>query len=204
MDYVTLISSPVSFVLGALFRGYLNKKGENLATKEDIAEITDKIEQVKSEYTARLEEIKQQHRLLLEHAQYKSQLRLAALDRRLEVHQQAYALLQELQGARGESTKNSGVVSREIEDVITECWQWWSNNCLYLEESAREKLFIAFCSVPRYPTLRARLKDCPSRENVDAVENNMRTLTDAFDSIVKAVELPSIGEEHESVNRSNE
>ena len=58
MDYVTLIIaslvSLVSFVLGAFFRGYLNKKGENLATKEDIAKITDKIEQVKSAYTERL------------------------------------------------------------------------------------------------------------------------------------------------------
>ena len=161
MDYLAQIYLLIVFVLGALFRGYLNKKGENLATKQDIAEITDKIEQVKSEYTERLEEIKQQNRLLLEYAQYKNQLRLAALNRRLEVHQQAYALLQELQGARGESTKNSGVVSREIEDVIAKCWQWWSNNCLYLEADAREKFFIACCSVPRYPTLRARLKDCP-------------------------------------------
>ena len=94
MDYVTLISLPVSFVLGALFRGYLNKKGENLATKQDIDEITHKVEQAKSEYTERLEEIKQQNRFLLGHVQYKNQLRLAALDRRLEVHQQAYALLE--------------------------------------------------------------------------------------------------------------
>ena len=214
MDYYLLlvleISQLLALVVGFLFLqkylpSYLSEKAKNLATKEDIAEITHQIEQVKSEYTERQEEIKQQNRLLLEHAQYKNQLRLAALDRRLEVHQQAYALLQELQDARGKSTQNSGVVSREIGNVIVKCWQWWSSNCLYLEENAREKFFMACCSVLRYPTLRARLKDCPSPENEDAVENNMRTLTDAFDSIVKAVELPSIGpKEYDRVARSED
>ncbi|MCB4792797.1 MAG: hypothetical protein LHV68_13085 [Elusimicrobia bacterium] len=32
------------------FRNYLKKKGENIATKEDIHEITDKIESVKQTY----------------------------------------------------------------------------------------------------------------------------------------------------------
>lgn len=202
MDYYLLlvleISQLLALVVGFLFLqkylpSYLSEKAKNLATKEDIAGITDKVEQVRLEYAKRLEQTKLSH-----------QLRLAALDQRLKAHQQAYALLQELQDARGESTKNSGVVSHEIENVIAKCWQWWSNNCLYLEENARGKFFMACCSVPRYPTLRARLKDCPSRENEDAVENNMRTLTDAFDSIIKAVELPRIREEYESVNRLNE
>ena len=40
------------------FPSYLRKKGENLATKEDIAEITQKVESVKHEYSAQLESIK--------------------------------------------------------------------------------------------------------------------------------------------------
>ena len=205
MDYLKQMYLLIAFGLGVFVQKYLSRKGENLATQEDIAKITHEIEQAKSEYTERLEEIKQQNRLLLEHAQYKNQLRLAALDRRLEVHQQAFALLQELQDARGESTKNSGVVSREIEDVVAKCGQWWSSNCLYLEENARKKFLMACYSAPRYPTLRARLKDCPSPENEDAIERNMKTLTDALDSIVKAVELPSIGkEEYDRFSRSED
>ncbi|WEZ86480.1 hypothetical protein P3R38_13205 [Pseudomonas sp. NyZ480] len=40
------------------FPGYLKKKGENLATKEDISDITNKIESVKHEYASQLENAK--------------------------------------------------------------------------------------------------------------------------------------------------
>lgn len=49
-------------VLGLLINSYLpkyfDKKGENLATKEDISEITNKIENVKHEYARQLESTK--------------------------------------------------------------------------------------------------------------------------------------------------
>ena len=94
MDYVSLV---LVFCVGALFGkylpSYLSKKGENLATKEDIAEITREVERVKSEHTERLEGI-------AEHLRYRNQLRLAALDRRLQAHQEAYALWQNLMTAR--------------------------------------------------------------------------------------------------------
>lgn len=48
--------------LGYIFRNYLpayfKKKGENLTTKEDIGDITKKIEQVRGQYFVQLEEIK--------------------------------------------------------------------------------------------------------------------------------------------------
>ena len=51
-----------SFVLGlfvkSFFPTYFRKKGENLATKEDISEITDKIESVKNDYANQLESAK--------------------------------------------------------------------------------------------------------------------------------------------------
>ena len=50
------------FVLGLLTNSFLTKyfgkKGENLATKEDISEITDKIETVKHDYARQLESTK--------------------------------------------------------------------------------------------------------------------------------------------------
>lgn len=50
------------FVLGLVSRSFLpkyfEKKGENLATKEDISEITDKIETVKHDYASQLESAK--------------------------------------------------------------------------------------------------------------------------------------------------
>src|SRR6266498_2581136 len=99
VDYLILtleILQLFALTIGALFLkylpSYLSKKGENLATKEDIAVITREVEQVRSEYAERLENIVQQNRLLLEQTKRKHQLSIAALDRRLEAHQQAYTL----------------------------------------------------------------------------------------------------------------
>ena len=50
----TLISLLFGLILGNFLPKYLSKKGENLATKEDISEITDKIESVKHEYATRI------------------------------------------------------------------------------------------------------------------------------------------------------
>lgn len=58
MDWITLISNililVVGFLLGLFTKNYLpsymDKKGENLATKEDIAEITRKTEEVEKEF----------------------------------------------------------------------------------------------------------------------------------------------------------
>ena len=54
------------FVFGLVFAliiykylpSYFQKKGENLATKEDIEEITDKIESIRSDYATKLESVK--------------------------------------------------------------------------------------------------------------------------------------------------
>lgn len=48
----------LGFIFKNYFPAYFHKKGENLATKEDIGEITHKIEQVKVQYSAQLEDIK--------------------------------------------------------------------------------------------------------------------------------------------------
>lgn len=44
--------------LAAYLGAYLKKKGENLATKEDIAELTRKVESVRTEYLKQLEDYK--------------------------------------------------------------------------------------------------------------------------------------------------
>lgn len=52
------LSLLIGLVLGNLLPSYFSKKGENLATKEDIDEITRKIESVKNEYAHSLESTK--------------------------------------------------------------------------------------------------------------------------------------------------
>jgi hypothetical protein len=55
-DLVFLLSIPMVLLLLKFYLpGYIKEKGKNLATKEDIADITDQIEQVKTEYSKQLE-----------------------------------------------------------------------------------------------------------------------------------------------------
>ncbi|ROL85559.1 hypothetical protein BK636_03500 [Pseudomonas chlororaphis] len=62
MDIQSLGWTVAAFVAGLLLKsflpGYFKKKAENLATKEDIADITQKIETVKHEYATQLESAK--------------------------------------------------------------------------------------------------------------------------------------------------
>jgi hypothetical protein len=50
-----LLGLVVGLILNQFLPKYIGKKGENLATKEDIAEITDKIEGVRIDYAEKLE-----------------------------------------------------------------------------------------------------------------------------------------------------
>ena len=60
LPYVSflVVAFIAGFFLKSYFPGYFKKKGENLATKEDIADITHQIENVKHEYATQLENAK--------------------------------------------------------------------------------------------------------------------------------------------------
>jgi len=58
-DYLLIVTiSLIAGGVGAYLGAYLKRRGENLATKEDIGEITKHIESVRHEYTERLEHLK--------------------------------------------------------------------------------------------------------------------------------------------------
>ena len=163
---------------------YIRKKGENLATKQDIAEITDEIEKVRSVYTKRLEGISQQNRLLLEQAKRKHQLSIAALDRRLEAHQQAYALWWKLRSVLHKDVAGS---------VVVECQDWWVKNCLYLDAEARQAFLNAYHGAFAHRELADEYRG--TSEGKEIIEKNFMAVINAGDKIVKGVELPSLGEE---------
>lgn len=53
----------IGFFLKSFVPSYLSEKGKNLATKEDIASITDKVESVKTEYAKVIEELRASNKL---------------------------------------------------------------------------------------------------------------------------------------------
>jgi len=59
MEIIGFVIIEISIILiGAFLFSYSKKKAENLATKEDITEITKKVEAVKHEYSSKLESVK--------------------------------------------------------------------------------------------------------------------------------------------------
>lgn len=60
--------------IAAFFGSYLKRKAENLATREDIAEITEKVEDVRTQYKERLENLAHQNRQILEQGTRRHQL----------------------------------------------------------------------------------------------------------------------------------
>ena len=163
--FEAVIAGAVVFLLLKFFLpGYLSEKGKNLATKEDIAKITDEIERVKSQYAVLLEALKAKH-----------QLRLAAIDRRLEAHQEAFTLWRELL---------AHTHTEEVGKAVIKCQDWWEKNCLYLEPNVREAFSDAYSAAHTHNAL------LQGRSNVELVKENWERITKAGQIILEAAQLP--------------
>lgn len=156
------------FIFYLMFRYYLSsylaQKGQNLATKEDIEEITRKIEDVKLTFALPLEEFKS-----------RNQLKLVALERRLQVHQEAFTLWREVYGA---------LHTEEIGKVILRCQDWWEKKCLYLEPEVRNSFVAAYGAANTQRML------VQSLQNYETINANMKVVTDFPNILFKAMELP--------------
>jgi hypothetical protein len=155
-----------AFLVKWFMPAYLGQKGRNLATKEDIAEITKKIEGVKLQFAEVLEDRKAAH-----------QMRMAALDRRLEAHQEAFALWRELVAM---------VYSPEIGAIVLKCQDWWDKNCLYLEPDVRQAFIQSYTAAHSHRTL------VDARPKPDVVTEHWDRVMRVGDLILAAVQLPAL------------
>ncbi len=117
-------------LLAKFLHSYLSRKGENLATKQDIEELTRKVEEVRLYFTLQAEE----------HSQ-KNRMKLAALDRRLEVHQQAYAHWWHLLHS---------VYTDDVGKKVDECRAWWVEHCVYLGSEVRDAFLAALLAAQQH------------------------------------------------------
>ena len=164
---------------------YLSEKGKNLATKEDIAAITRQVEGVKEFYSTRLKALEHQNALVLEQLKAQQQLRLAAVERRLAAHQEAYTLWRRLVGAAH---------SEGVYPIVLECQDWWEKSCLYLDAETRDSFNRAYFAASSHRKL------THARADSEVMMANWALLMKAGDDIVAGVQLPSLGErESESV-----
>lgn len=174
LAYVIVV---IGAALGACVGAYLKRKGENLATKEDVTMLTELVERVRSVHAERLENLAHENRKVLEFGSREHQLRLAALDRRLETHQQAFTLWRKLL---------SSVHTDDIGKVVIECQTWWDSNCLYLDTDAREAFVRAYRAAHLHKGLLSG--GTPSEE----IKENWNTIVNAGHTIVLGAALPPI------------
>ena len=162
----------------SFFPSYLSEKGKNIATKEDIAEITKQVEQVKELYSTRLKELEHQNALVLEQLRSQQQLRLAAVERRVAAHQEAFTLWRRLVG---------NTHSESAHSTVLECQDWWEKNCLYLGAQARDSFNRAYFASSSHRGL------TNARVDAELVKENWALVMKAGDDIVASVQLPSLG-----------
>lgn len=154
---------------------YLGEKGKNLATREDIAEITHEVERVRTQYAALLEELKT-----------RNTLRMAALDKRLQAHQEAFTRWRELM---------SKTHTDEVGAEVIACQTWWETNCLYLESEVRTAFVDAYSAASMHNQL------VRSRPDYKVVQENWQRITKFPDLLFKAVQLPALSQvEAKSLN----
>ena len=130
MDILSMVLNGVSLIVGTLLGGYLTGKV----------------------YARQLQELQHKNDLLLEQLRARQQLRMAALEKRLQVHQEAYTLWRKLR---------SNVSSPNLYSVVSECQQWWESNCLYLAPDARATFARAHLAAAFHGELLAQGKNAP-------------------------------------------
>ena len=162
--------------LGLLLRrflpSYFAKKGENLATKEDIAAITHEIEQVRVHYAGQLEAIKASLDIT-------NRLRSAAVERRLEKHQEAYALWIQLLWNLHDEVK--------IQETVGQCQEWWVHNSLYLDADSRALFKRDYLLANSFRHMRGL--------GVEIIEKTHADIEAAGGAIVRGAALPPMGKD---------
>ncbi len=172
------------YLFGAIsgfFLTYFQEKAKNRAIREDIGRITEVIEKAK-------QSIIHQNNLVLEEIRGRHQLRLAALDRRLQAHQEAFTLWRELL---------SKVYKEEIGDFVIKCQDWWNKNCLYLSSEARAAFRTAYQSAFDHKDF---LID---RSNTELIRENWKRIEFTGEAIVRGAELPPLGEKESEILKSD-
>ena len=174
-----------------LIVSYLKNKGKNLATKEDIETITNKIESVRTDYAKKLESIAHENRMIRDHLQQRHEMRLAALDKRLSVHQEAHTLWWEMMSKLNNKD--------EIGDFVMKCQEWFVNNSLYLTKDSRNAFHEAYMAALIHPDLKQ------DRVSSAELKENFQKILRAGQVLVEAVSLPSLGEnEYSPIRYSQE
>jgi hypothetical protein len=161
---------------GAYLGTYLREKAKGLATKEDIGEITKRVEDAKKQYTHDLADV-------TEALKARTGMRMLAGERRLQAHQEAYALWNEMLNT---------VHTDAVAGVLIKGARWWEHNALYLEAEPREAFRVALRAFGTHADHISMLRGTEGA--VAQIQANMEKIRSLGDVIAKACELPRLVE----------
>jgi len=116
----------------------------------------------------------------------KDKFRLAALDRRLDIHQQAYYRWSKMIHMRFRDDSN---------DYLLDCQDWYYKNCLYLESKSKLEFIICINNVMDYKTnwrmwqeaAQQKLKEKEEYSNV--LKSMFHQIRNTGDYLAKGVDL---------------
>jgi len=116
---------------------------------------------------------------------YKKQLRLAALERRLDTHQKAYSLWWDIRS----NIKNEN----KLDSILKNSIDWWKKNCLFLAPKSRAAFYNCINSAHLYVALTKA--QTSKSEGSKEIRKIWDTIMLPGMTLVEEVNLPSFGEE---------
>jgi hypothetical protein len=160
--------------IGTYFIAYAKKRAEDDAALIQLREITQTVEEIKSQ-------LQDQHTL-----------RFAALEKRLQAHQEAFTQLINLASAFYSEREH-------IRDALKESRVWYAQHALYLEDEAKSAFNSAFTAAQKQYWRH-------SKENYKLPDEHelYQTILAAQDAITKAVGLPPLRDDIAKTLRADE
>ncbi|MGE7085693.1 hypothetical protein [Achromobacter xylosoxidans] len=169
----------IAWTIKPAYEGYFRRKGEIFAELASAKAL----EEARALGRQTLEQENETHKAQLN---AKNLMRTAALDKRLEIHQQAFVLWWELRELVHGDPQPLG-------DHILKCQSWWVEHCLFLDPKAREDFSLAYSSA----SLHRSYVNPPVRDEDAsmALQENWARIMAPGRSLPAAVALPSIAED---------
>jgi len=129
-----------------------------------------------------MQDVKIPYQVLLENIKALHSIRAVAAEKRLQVAQEAYNLLAKLL---------SHLNTDSLHETTEECYHWWNNNRLYLDNKAFKAFAKALSSASMYPNVMDIHKGSEEAEKeVKILKEYFNDIQEAGKIIRESVELP--------------
>jgi hypothetical protein len=118
-------------------------------------------------------------KLLMSAYERHHQLRMAALEKRVQAHQEAFALWAKL---------CNSLRKPEFDEVYKECQDWWYGNCIYLEDEVRKAFRDTYLDARGFNSL------ADTGVASDVLREYFARIESLGNMILRAISLPPIRE----------